>query len=84
LAMLKLFNIILSFGTFPIIQYQGLITPIHKSGDKFDPNNSNLGKSRLLHFISKNNVLSKNQIGFFYIPYYHTTDHVFTLQTLID
>ena len=50
---------------------------------------SNLGKilciiinSRLVHFLSGNNVLSKCQIGF--LPNYHTTDHVFTLHTLID
>ena len=69
---------------------------IHKSGDKFDPNNyrgicvnSNLGKilciiinSRLVHFLNENNVLSKCQIGF--LPNYRTTDHVFTLHTLID
>jgi hypothetical protein len=39
LAILKLFNIILSSGIFPNIWNQGLITPIHKSGDEFDPNN---------------------------------------------
>ena len=93
LAILKLFNIILSSGIFPNIWIQGLITPIHKSGDKFDPNgicvNRNLGKilciiinSRLVHFLSENNVLSKCEIG--YLPNYHTTDHVFTLHTLID
>ena len=96
LAILKLFNIILSSGIFPNIWNQGLITPIHKSGDKFDPNNyrgicvnSNLGKilciiinSRLVNFLSENNVLSKCQIGF--LPNYCTTDHVFTLHTLID
>ena len=96
MAILKLFNIILSFGIFPNIWNQGLITSIHKSGDNFDPNNcsgtcvnSNLGKflciiinSRLVVFLSENNVLSKCQIGF--LPNYHTTDHVFTLHTLID
>ena len=96
LAILKLRNIILSSGIFPKIWNQGLITPIHKSGDKFDPNsycgiyvNSNLGKilciiinSRLIHFLSENNVLGKCQIGF--LPNYRTTDHVFTLLNLID
>ena len=50
---------------------------------------SNLGKilgiiinSRLIHFLSENNVLSKYQIGI--LPNYHTTDHAFTLHTLID
>ena len=78
LAILKLFNIILSSGFFPNIWNQRLITPIQKSGDKFVPNdyhgiciNSNLGEilciiinSRLVHFLSENNVLSKCQIGF--------------------
>ena len=68
----------------------------HFCGDKFNPNNyhgicvnSNLGKilciiinSRLVHFLNENNVLSKCQIGF--LPNYRTTDHVFTLHTLID
>ncbi len=50
-AVLKLFNLVLSSGGFPDIWSQGLITPIHKSGVKLDPNNfrgicvsSNLGK----------------------------------------
>ena len=85
-----------SSGIFPNIWNQGLITPIHKIGDKFDPNNyrkiclsSNLVKilcstiiSRLQHFLSENNVLSKCQIGF--LPKYHMTDHVYSLHTLID
>ena len=38
--------------------------------------------SRLVHFLSENNVQSKCQIGF--LPNYSTTDHVFTLHTLMD
>jgi hypothetical protein len=95
LAILKLFNLILSVGYFPDIWNQGLITPIFKNGDKFDPNNyrgicvnSNLGKVfcsiinvRVLNFLNKHNVLSKSQIGF--IPKHRTTDHIYTLHTLI-
>ena len=96
LAILKLFNTVLSSGILPSIWNQGLISPIHKSENKFDPNkyrgicvNSNLGKilcmiinSRLFNFLTDNNALSKNQIGF--LPNYRTTDHIFTLSTLID
>ncbi len=96
LAMLKLFNDVLCVGFFPEIWNKGLISPIHKSGDKLDPNNyrgicvnSNLGKvlcsilnTRLLHFLMKHNALSKCQIGF--LPKCRTSDHIFTLQTLID
>ena len=96
LAILKLFNIILSLGIFPNFWNKGLITPIHKNGDRFDPNNyrgicvnSNLGKlfcnilnGRLGHFLRDKNVLSKCQIGF--QPKYRTSDHIYTLHTLID
>uniref|UniRef100_A0A3B1JC70 ribonuclease H n=1 Tax=Astyanax mexicanus TaxID=7994 RepID=A0A3B1JC70_ASTMX len=95
-AMLKLFNLVLSSGCFPDIWSQGLITPIHKSGDKSDPNNfrgicvsSNLGKvfnnilnNRILSFLTEHDVLSKNQIGF--LPNHRTTDQIYTLHTLIN
>ena len=95
-AILKLLNIVLSSGIFPNTWNQGLITPLHKSGDKYDPNNyrgicvnSNLGKilcmiinHRILNFLTESNVLSKSQIGF--LPKYRTTDHIYTLNTLID
>ena len=87
---------ILSVGHFPDIWNQGLITPIFKNGDKFDPNNyrgicvsSNLGKlfcsiinARLLDFITTHKVLSRSQIGF--LPNYRTSDHIYTLHTLIE
>ncbi len=38
--------------------------------------------TRLLHFLMKHNALSKCQIGF--LPKCRTSDHIFTLQTLID
>ncbi len=93
-AVLKLFNLVLSSGCFPDIWSQGLITPIHKSGDKLDPNNfrgicvsSNLGKlfssilnHRMVNFLNEHRVLSPSQIGF--LPNYRTTDHIYTLHTL--
>ncbi|MGH0143446.1 UNVERIFIED_CONTAM: hypothetical protein FKN15_006828 [Acipenser sinensis] len=95
-AMLKLFNIVLSTGYFPDIWNQLLISPFHKSGDKFNPINyrgicvsSNLGKvfcsiinARILAFLTEHSVLSKSQIGF--LPNHRTTDHIYTLHTLID
>ncbi len=95
-AVLKLFNFVLSSGCSPDIWSQGLITPIHKSGDKLDPNNfrgicvsSNLGKlfssilnNRIVNFLNEHNVLSPSQIGF--LSNYRTTDHIYTLHTLIN
>ncbi len=89
--MLRLFNLVLSSGCSPDLWSQGLITPIHKSGDKLDPNNfrgicvsSNLGKlfssilnNRIVNFLNEHNVLSPSQIGF--LPNYRTTDHIHTL-----
>ncbi len=80
----------------PDLWSQGLVTPIHKSGDKLDPNNfrgicvsSNLGKlfsgilnNRIVNFLNEHNVLSPSQIGF--LPNYRTTDHIYTLHTLIN
>ena len=91
----KLFNLVLESGYFPVIWNHGLITPIFKNGDRLDPNNyrgicvnSSLGKvfcsiinARKLYFLTKHNVLSKNQIGF--LPKYRTSDHIYSLHTLI-
>ena len=96
LAILKLFNLVLKSGIYPTIWNEGLITPIFKSGDNLNPNNyrgicvnSNLGKlfcsilnSRIMSYLTDSNVLSKSQIGF--IPKHRTTDHIFTLHTLIQ
>ncbi|KAL2076716.1 hypothetical protein ACEWY4_027687 [Coilia grayii] len=95
-VLLKLFNLTLQAGCFPEVWNRGLISPIFKSGDKFDPNNcrgicvnSNLGKvfccilnARLQAFLIKHNVLSNGQIGF--LPKHRTTDHIYTLHTLIN
>ncbi len=84
LALLKLFNLVLSVGHFPEAWNRGLIMPIFKSGDKSDPNNyrgicvsSDLGKlfcsiinTRLVHFLTEHDVLSKS-----------LTDHIFTLSS---
>ena len=73
-----------------------LITPIFKSGVRNDPSNyrgicvsSCLGKlffsilnQRLLEHITSLNILHKSQIGFLLKNW--TSDHLLTLQTLID
>ncbi|XP_066570600.1 complement C1r-B subcomponent-like [Amia ocellicauda] len=89
-ALLKLYNLVLTAGCFPALWNQGLITPIHKSGDKLDPSNytgicvsSSLGKvicsilnSTILSFLSEHSVLHRGQIGF--LPKHRTTDHIYT------
>ena len=95
-AVLKLFNTLLQSGCFSDIWCKGLISPIHKSGDRSDPNNyrgicvsSCLGKlfcsilnKRMLDFFEEHSILSKSQIGF--LPKHHTTNHVYTLHRLIN
>lgn len=96
LAILKLFNLILSVGYFPENWNNGLITAIFKSEDRFDPQSyrgicvsSCMGKllcsimsSRIVEFLDEHNVLHKSQIGF--MPNHRTSDHIFTLTTLIN
>ena len=79
---------VLTSGCFPDVWNQGNISPIHKSGDKSDPNNysgvyvnSNLGKvfssilnSRIQTFLQEKNLISKCQIGF--LPNHRTSDHI--------
>ena len=92
----KLFNLVLQSGFYPDTWCVGSLTPIFKSGDRADPSNyrgicvsSCLGKffsiilnQRLLNFTQKNNILHNSQIGF--MPNFRTSDHIFTLRTLID
>uniref|UniRef100_A0A8C5N4T6 Reverse transcriptase domain-containing protein n=1 Tax=Leptobrachium leishanense TaxID=445787 RepID=A0A8C5N4T6_9ANUR len=94
-AICKVFNLVLSVGFYPQVWNQGLITPIHKSGDQYDPANyrgicvsSTLGKlfnsiqnKRILSFLTQHNVLNRSQAGF--MPNHRTTDHIYTLHSLI-
>ena len=95
-ALQKLFNLILQSGFYPSSWCEGIITPIYKSGNKQDPGNyrgicinSCLGKlftsvlnTRLKNFVIDQDILHEAQIGF--LPNHRTTDHIFTLRTLID
>ena len=74
----------------------GIIIPIHKSGERDDPNNYRgitlnscisklftlLMNNRLTSFCVEKGLISYNQIGF--RKGFRTSDHVFTLKTLID
>ena len=92
----KLFNVILKSGVFPTSGSNGIITALHKSGNKYDPSNyrgicisSCLGKlfcsilnTRLLNLSNNYKILHRSQIGF--SPGHCTSDHIFSLRTLID
>ena len=92
----KLFNIVLNSSIFPRSWCKGLISPIFKSGNTSDPANyrgicvsSCLGKffclilnQRLTNFVIEKKILHPSQIGF--LRENRTSDHIFTLRTLID
>ena len=92
-----LFNKILDTSTYPEAWALGLIIPIYKKkGDKKDCNNyrgitllSCLGKlfttvlnERLKQYCDINKIIKENQTGF--LANYSTTDHIFSLKSLID
>ena len=93
-VILKVFNECLKNGIYP--WNTALITPLHKKGDRGDPNNyraiavgSNLGKlfssillERLIAFRSTYCPDTSNQLGF--VKEAQTSDHVFTLNTCIE
>ncbi|KAL5253101.1 hypothetical protein ACHWQZ_G015761 [Mnemiopsis leidyi] len=91
-VILKVFNECLKQGVYP--WNTALITPLHKKGDKDNPNNyraiavgSNLGKlfssillERLIQF--RNIHCPDNQLGF--VKEAQTSDHIFTFRTCIE
>jgi hypothetical protein len=92
----KLFNSIYSQGKYPHSWNSGYIVNIHKGGPISDPNNyrgitisnalakvfSMILNDRLDKYLSENNILCPNQIGFKKLT--RTTDHMFIIRTLID
>ena len=92
----KLFDLILQAGIFPTSWSNGIITALHKSGNKDDPSNyrgicinSCLGKvfcsilnTRLLNFSNNHKIFHRSQIGF--LPGHRASEHIFSLRTLID
>ena len=92
----KVFNTVLTSGSFPKIWAKGYIVPIFKNGSKDDPANyrgitigSNLGKlftkilnTRLEKYLCSRNIICPEQIGF--SKGKRTTDHMFVLKILVD
>ena len=89
-----MFNECLEYGIFP--WNTARITPLHKKGDKADPNNyraiavgSNLGKlfsdillDRLIALTNLNCPDTHNHLAF--VKEVQTSDHIFTLSTCIE
>ena len=95
-CFVKLFNLIISARYVPNEWYKGLITPVHKSGDPSNPDNfrpicvlsclcklfTNLLNSKLYQVCETEKLIHVSQIGF--IEKHRTTDHIFSLKTLIS
>lgn len=74
----QIFNLCLTTGTFPGVFKKALVHPIHKGGDRRDPNNyrpisvlTSLSKvmekilnRRLINYLDKFDIISENQYGF--------------------
>ena len=95
-TLANLFSKILHMEYFPKAWSLSLIVPIHKSGELDDPNNfrgislnscvsklfTTILNNRLMNLCEENKYIDCNQIGF--RRGHRTSDHVFTLKTLID
>ena len=95
-ALAKLFYLVLNSKCFPENWNISAITPLHKKGSLFDPDNyrgisitSCLGKcftsvlaNRLLSCIETNSIMPDNQAAF--RKTFRTTDHIYTLQSIIN
>lgn len=92
----KLYNIIFSNSLYPIKWSEGFITPLFKKDNPNQPDNyrgititSSIAKvfnyvlnNRLISFLTKHGIIKNSQIGF--MKGSRTSDHIFTLKTLID
>ena len=93
-ALQTVFNCCLTAGIYP--WHNSIITPIHKSGDRYNPDNyraiavsSCIGKlfstillNRLINFRKLHCKDPINQLGF--CKNAQTNDHILTLKTIID
>ena len=96
LVLVEIFNKLLKFQLFPSQWATGIIVPLHKSGEVEDPNNyrgitlnSYISKlftlllnNRLTTWCEEKQLIHYNQIGF--RKGFRTSDHAFTLKTMID
>ena len=95
-CFVKLFNLIIPARYEPNEWCNGLITPVHKSGDPSSPDKfrpicvlsclcklfTNLLNSRLYQVCKTEKLIHVSQIEF--IGKYRTTDHIFSLKTPIN
>ena len=95
-GLIHLFNTVLSSGDFPKLWNESLIIPLHKKGNRLDPNNyrgiaisSCLGKiflkiitNRIEDYMSTNKKWCVNQCGF--KKDHRTEDNLFVLKTVFD
>ena len=93
-SLTKLFNYILSNGTWPSLWKKSYIVPIHKSGDYKDPHNyrgiavssclskvlTKIMEIRLQDYMIDNKLWNKNQCSF--MKGHRTEDNVFILKSL--
>ena len=96
LFLTSFFNKLFETGSFPYEWSEAIIQPIHKKGDRNCPDNfrgisllSVCGKlysyilnKRLTDWVEKRSLLNETQAGF--RKNYSTTDHIFTLLSLIQ
>ena len=94
--LLRLINLIYSTNVVPKDWCVGVITPIHKDGDKENPDNyrgicissvlmkllSTLMNKRLNTFVKENKIMNKEQIGF--CRFERGSDHILTTRTIVN
>ena len=94
-SILLLFNTILSFNVYPIEWKKDILGPLHKSGDKSDPNNfrgicvsscfgklfNSILRNRLEEKCQKNNLINKFQASG--KQNVRTSDHLLVLRHII-
>ena len=95
-AYTKLFDLALTVGEVPNIWCKGLITPIFKHGDAFNPENygpicvlsclckffTNALNNRLSESTKRCKIINHVQVSF--SENHRTTDHIFTLKSIVS